>query len=53
MNTATETQATDESRSAGRTAARVVWKLFLIGCGFALFVAAGIAGGMAGLNWFA
>jgi len=53
MNTAAETRRAAETRSPGRTAARILLRLFLIGCGLALFVAAGIAGGMAGLNWFA
>lgn len=53
MNTAAEASHADEPRSPGRTTARILLRLFLIGCGLALFVAAGIAGGMAGLNWFA
>lgn len=51
MNATADAHSTDEPRSAGRTAGRILLRLFLLGCGLVLFMAAGIAGGMAALNW--
>lgn len=41
----------EETRDPGHPIGRILLRLFLIGCGLALFVVAGIVGAMATLKW--